>query len=62
MVNPRNVTKEFEQFVDIVYATYGRNPFEADRKNIIRAWYDVVGDIDVELLRVSLWSWLRYRR
>jgi hypothetical protein len=53
MVNPRNVTKEFEQFVDIVYATYGRNPFEADRKNIIRAWYDVVGDIDVELLRIK---------
>jgi len=53
MVTARKVTPEFEQFISLVHATYNRDIFEADRKNIVRAWYDIVGDIDVELLRVK---------
>lgn len=52
-MNPRKVTPEFEQFISLAYATYNREIFEADRKNIVRAWYDVLGDIDSELLRTK---------
>ena len=53
MVKPRDVTPQFEQFIALVYATYNKEMYETDRKNIIRAWYDIVGDIDVELLHVK---------
>ena len=54
MVRVRDVSKEFEQFVSVAFAMFNRELFEGERRNVVRAWFDVVGDVDVELLRVKL--------
>ena len=53
MVRVRDVSKEFEQFVSVCFAMFNRELFEGDRRNVVRAWFDVLGDVDVELLRVK---------
>jgi len=52
-VRVRDVSKEFEQFVSVCFAMFNRELFEGDRRNVVRAWFDVLGDVDVELLRVK---------
>ena len=47
------MSKEFEQFVSVCFAMFNRELFEGDRRNVVRAWFDVLGDVDVELLRVK---------
>ena len=47
------VSREFDDFVSTVHATYGRELYEVDRKTVVTAWNAVVGDIPVDVLRTK---------
>jgi len=42
---------EFEDFVRQVYVTYNQTIYEADRIVIMRAWWDLLQDIQIDVLR-----------
>jgi hypothetical protein len=39
---------ELQQLVDQVYATYNQQLYEVDKKNVYRAWYDLLNDLEYE--------------
>lgn len=51
MVKEKGIPKEFEQFVEIVYATFNRDLYQNERPIVIKAWYAILGDLEAPALR-----------
>lgn len=45
---------DFEEFVKQVFATYNQTLFEVDRRSILRAWWSLLKDINLDDLYLAL--------
>lgn len=53
MVSKASDLTQFDKFVKYVHAMYNRDLYETDRPTVTKAWHDILGDVDLELLRVK---------
>ena len=50
----KKLKSEFEEFVKQVFATYNQTLFEVDKKSVLRAWWSLLKDINVDDLYIVL--------
>lgn len=53
-VESTKLKNDFEDFVKQVFATYNQTLFEVDRKPILRAWWSLLNDINLDELYDAL--------